>query len=350
MSETVSSFSIASLYSNESIYKSLGVGNTRGVRVKLGEDGKVRRIALFTSIPTPRQLAENPYQDRLEGDILIYTGEGKAGEQSVSGANARIIEQQENGFPIYAFIQIAGRRDKSAGVKRWGFLGLLEYLRGYQEQQTDAKKQQRTVWVFEFRVHSSPQAVLIGQDSAIMSEILANAQGTGDEDREVVGHIVEDGEPDASDLVALEDTRKHLLSYDPRQFEHVISDILIWSGFDKVDVTQYSNDGGIDLNARLSKRIWPLRHLLTQIQAKRWLHTVGRKEVAELRGSLQPHAAGCIVTTSHFSKAAIAESMETGKVPISIIDGYELARIVKALDKTDPKTEKTTRSKFAWRS
>jgi restriction endonuclease Mrr len=98
-----------------------------------------------------------------------------------------------------------------------------------------------------------------------------------------------------------------------------------------VNVTRYSQDGGIDINARLDSRAWPLRHLLTQIQAKRWLHTVGRKEVAELRGSLQPHAAGCIVTTSHFSRAAAAESTETGKVPITIVDGYELARIVQSV-------------------
>ncbi len=67
---------------------------------------------------------------------------------------------------------------------------------------------------------------------------------------------------------------------------------------------------------------------MIQIQAKRWLHTVGRKEVAELRGSLPPHAAGCIVTTSHFSRAAIGESTAAGKIPITVIDGYELANIV----------------------
>lgn len=333
MHESISRFQTASLYSNEEIYSSLGVGNTRGVRVNLNEDRTVKRIAIFTSIPTPRQLAENPYHDRLEGDILIYTGEGKAGEQSVSGANARIIEQLQQKFPIHGFIQVAGRRDKNVGVRRWGYLGLLEYLRGYQEKQIDARKQTRTVWIFEFRVHSAPQCVTVAHDGAVMRELLAASQSAGNDDREVVGHVAEEGEADDLDLVALEETRKRLLSYDPRTFEHVISDILLMSGFDRVEVTQYSNDGGIDLNARLSKKIWPLRHLLTQVQAKRWLHTVGRKEIAELRGSLQPHAAGCIVTTSHFSRSAMAESTESGKVPISTIDGFALARIVNALPK-----------------
>jgi restriction endonuclease Mrr len=68
--------------------------------------------------------------------------------------------------------------------------------------------------------------------------------------------------------------------------------------------------------------------VMIQIQAKRWLHTVGRKEVAELRGSLQPYARGAVVTTSQFSKAAIGEACETGKQPIILIDGYEFAHIV----------------------
>jgi restriction endonuclease Mrr len=95
-----------------------------------------------------------------------------------------------------------------------------------------------------------------------------------------------------------------------------------------VHVTRYSQDGGIDVNAIAGKTMWPLRGLLVQIQAKRWLHTVGRKEVAELRGSLQPHARGAVVTTSQFSKAALGEASDAGKHPIVLIDGFEFARVV----------------------
>ncbi len=108
----------------------------------------------------------------------------------------------------------------------------------------------------------------------------------------------------------------------------MLQDLLKHTGFVDVLVTRFSQDGGIDINARPSSRAWPIQRLPIQIQAKRWLHTVGRREVAELRGSLQPHAAGCIVTTSHFSRAAIAEAEESGKVPITLIDGYQLAGIV----------------------
>jgi restriction endonuclease Mrr len=279
-----------------------------------------------------RQIAENPYHDRLEGDTLIYTGTGKSGEQYVNGPNARIIEQPKTQFPIYAFIQIANRRDSSVGVKRWGFLGLLEYIRHYQEQQMDSQREKRTAWVFEFRLHTNMPNVVIKNDKEIMQELLISTSKTVDDDREIVNIIDDNDNAAAIDLSLLEYTRKQLLACNPQKFEHLISDILIRSGFEDVNVTRYSQDGGIDINAKPDKKAWPLRHLLLQIQAKRWLHTVGRKEVAELRGSLQPYAAGCIVTTSHFSRAAVAESTESGKMPITIVDGYELARIIRNIE------------------
>jgi restriction system protein len=74
--------------------------------------------------------------------------------------------------------------------------------------------------------------------------------------------------------------------------------------------------------------MWVLANTVVQVQAKRWLHSVGRKEVAELRGSLQPFARGAVVTTSHFSKAAINEAREEGKNPIMLVDGFKLSQVV----------------------
>lgn len=302
MNGTVGAFQVSTLYSNEEIYKSLCVGNAGGVRVKTGPSGEVERVVILTSTPSTRQLSENPYHDRLEGDVLIYTGAGRAGDQTVSGPNARLVQQQINEFPVYGFIQVGSRRDPSIGNKRWGFLGLLEYLRCYRERQVDTHGKWRNVWVFELRVHSYSSVVHVGDDKQMMRELFANRpEETNIGDQEVVSPTLSDGEAHELDIATLEPIRRQLLSYEPRQFEHVIRDLLQQSGFDQVEVTKYSQDGGIDINARPGKRSWPLRHLLVQLQAKRWLHTVGRKEVAELRGSLQPHAAGCIVTTSHFS-------------------------------------------------
>lgn len=155
---------VGCLYSNEAIYRALGVGNAGGVRVKMDSAAGVLRAALFTSIPTPRQAAENPYHDRLEGEVLVYTGAGLQGHQVLSGVNARLVQQSDQVFPIYGFAQVASRRSSTNGNKRWKFLGLLDYQRHYREQQLDSQGMSRDAWVFELAVHSNPTVIEIAAD------------------------------------------------------------------------------------------------------------------------------------------------------------------------------------------
>jgi restriction system protein len=195
----------------------------------------------------------------------------------------------------------------------------------------------RKVWLFEFRIHGEPNVVSVESDLAISSQIIATANlqdKMTDEDRDIFV------EPDVGrnekvpeeDPVVIESLRSRLLAMTPLNFEHLIKDLLVKTGFEKVTVTKYSQDCGIDVNAFTGSTMWPIESLLIQIQAKRWLHSVGRREVAELRGSLQPFARGAVVTTSHFSKAAIREANESGKNPITLMDGYKLASLIKSVN------------------
>lgn len=326
------SFQVESLYSIDQIQKWLGVGNAGGVRVCLGADESVRRAVILTSHASARQLKENPYHDRIEGDVLVYTGAGREGDQSLGGVNRRIPQQRTHDFPIYGFILIGSRRDQSVGANRWRFLGLLEYLRHYPESQVDTRGAARRVWLFELRIHAEPSVVLPDADHDLAGQLLTASRASSPltpEEYEIVPGA------DSSSSGALihspaliESTRAELLGLAPDRFEHVVKDLLVHSGFDRVTVTRFSQDGGIDVNAYAGRTMWPVQNLLVQVQAKRWLHTVGRKEVAELRGSLAPYAQGAIVTTSHFSKAAITEASDTGKAPIVLVDGYETAKLV----------------------
>jgi HJR/Mrr/RecB family endonuclease len=332
MNTNLGCFEIGKLYSNEEIYRSLSVGNAGGVRAKSDRNGKVERLVMMTSVPSARQLRENPYFDRIEGDTLIYTGAGREGNQTISGANARVIEQSKTPFPIYGFMLMGSRRDPEFSNKRWAFLGLLEYLRCYQEKQLDANGEYRVAWIFELGILSGITSVNMDDAAHIMADLVANRRPDAEQEREVVNSAIAGENVNvATDYHTLEPIRRHLLSYEPRQFEYFLRDLLIRSGFHQVEVTKYSQDGGIDVNTLPGQLSWPIRSLLIQLQAKRWLHTVGRREVAELRGSLQPHAAGCIVTTSHYSRAALIEATSPGKVPINLIDGYQLAGLVNSL-------------------
>ena len=115
---------VGCLYSNEDISRKLKVSNAGGIRPCL-QDNAVRRIAVMTCPEDFHAMSENPYHDRLEGVIPIYTAAGKSGRQTLAGINNRLIAQKQLSFPIHGFIQIASRRDKSIGPRRWGYLRLL---------------------------------------------------------------------------------------------------------------------------------------------------------------------------------------------------------------------------------
>lgn len=326
-------FVSSNFYTHEEIYRALGVGNAGGIRVKTDANGAVERMVILTSVATARVKGENPYHDRVEGDVLVYTGAGQEGNQTLAGSNRRIPDQVTEHFPVYCFLLVGNRRDKEIGPKRWRFLGLLQYLRHYKETQIDVRGASREAWVFELRIHSTADSVSPSNDGHLMREFIANETSSSEEDERLIAASSSSGVLPVTvmpDPVVLERVRCRMLSMAPEAFEHLIRDVLVWSGFANVCVTQYSQDGGIDVNAFVGETMWPLKNLLVQLQAKRWLHTVGRKEVAELRGSLQPHARGAVVTTSHFSRAALSEASEAGKQPIVLVDGFEFARVVSA--------------------
>lgn len=325
---------VGELYSNAEIQSELNVGNAGGIRVRLTDDNKPRRMVLLTSKSDARLVSENPYCDRIENDFLVYTGGGREGDQSLAGVNKRIPQQLVHDFPIYGFEIIRSRRSTKRDPKRWRFLGLLEYVRHYPETQVDVNKQVRQVWLFEFRIHAKPAVIAPAHDSEISSMLLTESRmAPGNEmDERELAVITNDGPTcDSIDPVEVERERSQLLSLSPERFEHLIKDVLELTGFQRVSVTQYSQDGGIDINAYSGREMWPIKDLLIQVQAKRWLHTVGRREVAQLRGSLEPFARGTLVTTSHFSKAAITEAKQDGRSPIVLVDGFKFASLVLSL-------------------
>lgn len=323
----IEALAVGQLYSNEEIFKSLKVSNASGIRLSLQQNA-VARAVVMTSLQNFHGAGENPYQDRLEGGILTYTAMGKVGQQTLAGANNRLTEQTKFQFPIHGFVLTASRRDRSVGPERWQYLGFLEYLRHYPDTQIDIDGNVRTVWLFEFKIHDGFRVVLLASETAVWNEALRTTrreQRNNQGDDEIVGSgdIYK-----AKDVGGIEQIRRELLAMPPRKFEIFVKDLLLHCGFRDVCVTQFSADGGVDVTAKVGARIWILENTLVQVQAKRWLHSVGRKEVAELRGSLQPFARGAVLTTSHFTRAALYEATEDGKNPIVLIDGFRLSQVV----------------------
>ncbi len=113
-------------YSNDQIKYALEVSNLGGIRPRL-KNNELDFIVLITSAEENKNIIRNPYADKIEGDILTYTGAGLKGDQEVSGVNKRIIEQTEKPIPILGFLK--------EGVNQYKFIGFLFLLRHYQDYQ-----------------------------------------------------------------------------------------------------------------------------------------------------------------------------------------------------------------------
>jgi hypothetical protein len=320
----VTSFKVGETYTNDQIRFSLDLENLGGIRPSLDSAGRVRHVAIMTAADSPgRAQTENPYHDRIEGDVLLYTAQGREGDQVLSGRNRRLIEQYEIPTPFFGFVNI--------GRQTYRFLGLLELMRHYQEDQSDMRGNLRRVWLFEFRIHDLPNVVPVDSALAISAALLTESRrnsAVNALDREVRSIPQADQENGPADLASIETVRIRMLQCAPYDFERFIKLVLERCGFVRVSVTPASGDGGIDVNAYVNESDDFFGGTHVQAQVKRWRHAVGSPELNSFRGALSTTAKGVFVTTSHFTRAAQAEARHGSKPSIGLVDGSKLASIV----------------------
>jgi HJR/Mrr/RecB family endonuclease len=325
---TISAFNVGEIYTNDQLRFSLDVENLGGIRPALDSGRNIRHVAVLTASDQSGRLSrENPYQDRIEGDILTYTAQGREGDQELKGRNKRLIEQYTVPTPLFGFVNL--------GRQTYRFLGLLELLRHYQELQADRGGSVRRVWLFEFRIHSAPPVVPIAEARAITATLLAESRQNNPLatlDREVAIPPLSGRPVDLQPTIEIENVRLQLLQIPPLHFEHFIKDVMEKSGFVEVFVTRASGDGGVDLNAYVEEANSFFAGTHVQAQVKRWRHAVGSPDINSFRGALSTTAKGVFVTTSAFTRAAVAEARHSNKPSISLIDGPRLSAIVLSLN------------------
>jgi len=317
----VDDFRVGQKYSNDQIRFSLRVENLGGIRPSIDENSFLRHIALMTSTENGKSSRnDNPYHDRIEGDILIYTASGKSGDQQLSGRNKRILEQYVSPIPIFGFI--------NKGQQVYEYLGLLEIQKHYPEQQIDKTGVLRSVWIFEFKIHKEPVFIKLADAPRIVSNIIQPKKPNSlDTEKEVVTTLAP--HPfSTQDQIDVETTRSRLFDINPYRFEHLIKAVIETRGFFKVEVTKSSGDGGIDLNAQVNDADEFFNGTFVQIQAKRWRKSVGSVEINSFRGALHSTAKGIFVTTSYYTKAAIENAYNPMKFCVTLIDGYRMATLI----------------------
>ncbi|MEM3553782.1 MAG: YDG/SRA domain-containing protein [Candidatus Bathyarchaeia archaeon] len=132
------------ILSNREISRIFDVCAQRGIRYNGSLQKGIRHIVLITVLhKTPEESLRNPYNDRLEDDILLYIGEGRAGNQKMERGNLALKRQMTEGYPIFVF------EKKSPG--KYMFLGQYNVLSANVEIQPDIKGQSREVFVYKLK-------------------------------------------------------------------------------------------------------------------------------------------------------------------------------------------------------
>ena len=121
---------------------------------------------------------------------------------------------------------------------------------------------------------------------------------------------------------------ERLLSMDPTEFEELVARLLVEVGFEDVEVTRRSGDGGIDVRGTLV--VGEVIRIGMAVQVKRWKpkSNVQAPIVQQVRGSLGTHDQGLIITTSDFSHGARKEAERADAIPVALMNGEQLVALL----------------------
>ncbi len=156
-------------------------------------------------------------------------------------------------------------------------------------------------------------------------------------DASTPGELEETAAPSETGVAGIEDYRAELLDIirrlPPSGFEHLCQRLLRESGFQQVEVTGRSGDGGIDGKGLL--QINPLLSIQVVFQSKRYKANISVtvSQIRDLRGAMAGRTdKGIFITTSTFTADARKEALREGVPPIELVDGQKLVEMFEKLE------------------
>lgn len=100
--------------------------------------------------------------------------------------------------------------------------------------------------------------------------------------------------------------KQQLLSMSARSFEFFAGDFLVYIGLERVSVTRYIGDGGIDAQGDLTAGIF---RIPTGIQVKRYRNNVQRPDIEKFIGALSGRfSQGMFMTTANYAPSALQKA------------------------------------------
>ena len=129
--------------SNNDLMKKFGVGNMGGIR----HSKKNNLLVLCSSL-------SNDYDDSFDPDLglIVYSGEGKTGDQEISKGNAKILDSKNKMLFFKEKFQESGVRKRGALDNLYEFIGIVNYVKYYWIDEQDKEGNQRKVMKFVLEV------------------------------------------------------------------------------------------------------------------------------------------------------------------------------------------------------
>jgi restriction system protein len=136
--------------------------------------------------------------------------------------------------------------------------------------------------------------------------------------------FIEDTCPEASWRQTL---LERLQEMHPSAFERLAQQLLREAGFQNVQVTGRSGDGGIDGIGVFQLSLVPF-HIF--FQCKRYKGAVSPSEVRDFRGAMSGRGEkGLLITTGSFTRSAQDEAVRDGAPTVELVDGEHLCDLLK---------------------
>lgn len=119
----ITDFELGKKYKRDDLISAFGGSFMRGINIC-----KKTNTIVITSIHTGNRI----YDDKLfEGDIMLYTGEGQVGDQTLTVGNKAIYEAKSKNIPIYLFV-----RFKEQEYTYFGEVEVVDEIRYVKEKDT----------------------------------------------------------------------------------------------------------------------------------------------------------------------------------------------------------------------
>ncbi len=191
----------------------------------------------------------------------------------------------------------------------------------------------RGVWALTERGQNTPE-LNEGQLRAIIQEVQAiKAKQKQNKATASASNLEYEAQstPESNIQSSKNDLLNILKSLSPAGFERICQRLLREAGFEKVEVTGKSGDGGIDGNGVL--QINPFVSFQVLFQCKRYEGNVASTQVRDFRGAMMGRAEkGIILTTGGFTADAKREASRDGVQPIELVDGEKLVEMFEQLE------------------